>query len=237
MSNTFARDPSPRIQYGGDGSRTTFAFPFPVLASDDLLVFVNDIPATGYAIAGPTDPDGGEITFVEPPAAGTTMTLLRRTEGIRETEFVDGSPFRAAAINAELDRIMLLVQEARDEVGRALRGGPTEGQLDFSLPAGAERANALLGFDSAGRPNRLRTTGAARERRCQRVGVTPSGGTTARALGEHLATLVNVRDFGAVGDGVTDDAAAFRPQSSPRRPAQARSTCPPARPPMCWVQP
>ncbi len=86
MSNTFARDPSPRIQYSGDGSATTFAFPFPVLASDDLLVFVNDIPATGYAIAGLTDPDGGEITFVEPPAAGTTVTLLRRTESIREVD-------------------------------------------------------------------------------------------------------------------------------------------------------
>ena len=40
MSNTF-RDPEPLVQYGGDGSRTSFPFPFPVLASDDLLVFVD----------------------------------------------------------------------------------------------------------------------------------------------------------------------------------------------------
>ena len=40
--------------------------------------------------------------------------------------------------------------------------------------------------------------------------VTASGGTTARVLGEHLAALVNVRDFGAMGDGATDDAAAFQ---------------------------
>ncbi len=126
-----------------------------------------------------------------------------------ETEFVDGSPFRAAAINAELDRIMLLVQETRDEVGRALRGGPTEGQLDFSLPAGAERANALLGFDSAGRPTAFGLAELPESGDASGLVVTPSGGTTARALGEHLATLVNVRDFGAVGDGVTDDAAAF----------------------------
>src|SRR5512132_3545086 len=122
MSNTFARDPSPRIQYSGDGSETTFPFPFPVLASDDLLVFLNDVPATGFTIAGLSDHEGGEVSFLAPPAPGTTVTLLRRTESIRETEFVDGSPFRAAAINAELDRIMLLVQETRDEVGRALRG-------------------------------------------------------------------------------------------------------------------
>jgi Pectate lyase superfamily protein len=209
MSNTFARDPSPRIQYSGDGNQTTFAFPFPVLASDDLLVFVNDTPATGFAIAGLADPEGGEVAFLEPPAAGTAVTLLRRTESIRETEFVDGSPFRAVAVNTELDRIMLLVQETRDEVGRALRGGPTEGQLDFSLPASAERANAVLGFDSAGRPMVFGQAELPESGDASGLLVTPSGGTTARALGEHLAAMVNVRDFGAMGDGVTDDAAAF----------------------------
>ena len=209
MSDTFARDPSPRIQYNGDGSEKTFPFPFPVLADDDLLVFVNDTPATGFAIAGLADPDGGDITFLEAPAAGTTVTLLRRTESVRETEFVDGSPFRAAAINAELDRIMLLVQETRDEVGRALRGGPTEGELDFTLPASAARANAVLGFDSAGRPMAFGQAELPESGDASGVLVTPSGGTTARALGEHLAALVNVRDFGAIGDGVTDDAAAF----------------------------
>lgn len=210
MSNTFTRDPQPRIQYSGDGSRTTFGFPFPVLASDDLLVFVNDMQATGFAIDGLTDPAGGEVTFVDAPAAGTTVTLLRRTEGIRETEFVDGGPFRAAAINAELDRVMLLVQEDREELGRALRGLPAEGELDFCLPPSAERANRLLGFDSAGRPMVFGQAELPSSGDASGLLVTPSGGTTARALGEHLAALVDVRDFGAIGDGVTDDAAAFQ---------------------------
>src|SRR5687768_10603593 len=210
MSNTFTRDPQPRIQYSGDGSRTTFGFPFPVLASDDLLVFVNDMQATGFAIDGLTDPAGGEVTFVDAPAAGSTVTLLRRTEGIRETEFVDGGPFRAAAINAELDRVMLLVQEDREELGRALRGLPVEGELDFCLPPSAERANRLLGFDSAGRPMVFGQAELPSSGDASGLLVTPSDGTTARVLGEHLAALVNVRDFGAIGDGVTDDAAAFQ---------------------------
>ena len=33
MSNTFTRDPRPRIQYAGDGARSSFDLPFPVLAS------------------------------------------------------------------------------------------------------------------------------------------------------------------------------------------------------------
>ena len=219
MSNTFTRDPQPRIRYAGDGARTSFDLPFPVLASDDLLAFVDDQPATGFAIAGLGEPTG-KITFLEPPAAGTTITLLRRTEGIRETEFVDGGPFRAAAINAELDRIMMLIQENREEHNRALRARPFEGDLDFCLPPVAQRANNLLGFDSSGQPmvfgqSELPISGDASGQL-----VTPAGATTARALGEHLAAIVNVRDFGAIGDGVSDDSAAFQAALAA---AQARS--------------
>jgi Pectate lyase superfamily protein len=209
MSNTFTRDPEPLVQYGGDGSRTIFPFPFPVLASDDLLVFVNQSAATGFSITGIGDPDGGEIGFVTPPAPGTTITLLRRTEGIRESAFVDGGPFRAAAINAELDRIMLLIQEDREEHGRALRGHPAESGIDFSLPSTTARANKLLGFDSAGSPVAFSATDLPTGGDASGALVTPNGAITARALGEHLAAVVNVRDFGALGDGITDDSAAF----------------------------
>jgi len=209
MSNTFTRDPRPRVQFAGDGTRTVFPLPFPVLAADDLLAYVDDEAASGFSITGLGQDGGAEVIFAEPPAAGTTITFLRRSESIRETEFVDGTPFRAAAINAELDRIMLLIQEDREEHGRALRGRPMEAGLDFCLPASAERANKMLGFDSSGAPMAFGVTELPDGGDASGLVVTPSGATTARALGEHLAAVVNVRDFGAVGDGVTDDAAAF----------------------------
>ncbi|MGH6943118.1 MAG: glycosyl hydrolase family 28-related protein [Geminicoccaceae bacterium] len=210
MSNIFARDPKARIQYSGDGSRTSFAFPFPILGSDDLLVFLNGAPATGFAISGLGHPDGGDIIFAEPPAAGSSVTLLRRTESIRETAFVDGGPFRASAINAELDRVMMLIQEDRDGLARALRRQPDEGEVDFCLPAVAQRANNLLGFDSAGRPAAFGVTELPTSGDASGLVVTPGGATTARALGEHLSSVANVRDFGAKGDGATDDSAAFQ---------------------------
>ena len=209
MSSTFNRDPQPRVQYLGDGSRTSFAFPFPVLNDDDLLVYANGSPAAGFAIAGLGEETGGQIAFATPPGAGTTITLLRRTEGIRETDFTDGGPFRAAAINAELDRIMMLIQEDREEHGRSLRGLPAEGNLDFCLPPALARANKVLGFDSAGEPFAFGLTEIPDSGDASGLLVTADGATAARALGEHLAGFVNVRDFGAKGDGVSDDSAAF----------------------------
>ncbi|MDX1541477.1 MAG: glycosyl hydrolase family 28-related protein, partial [Geminicoccaceae bacterium] len=210
MSNPFTRDPQPRVQYLADGSRTSFAFPFVVEASDDLLVYVNELPAEGFAVDGLGDPDGGQILYGQPPAAGTTVTLVRRTESIRETEFVDGAPFRAATVNAEFDRLVMLIQEDRDADRRALRIGPAEAEADLCLPPPAERANRLFGFDSAGAPAVFGADQLPASGDVSGALVTASGASTARMLGEHLAAVVDVRDFGAQGDGTTDDAVAFQ---------------------------
>lgn len=64
--------------------------------------------------------------------------------------------------------------------------------------------NAIALFD--GTTGRLLKNGVT----YNNIPVTATGGTVARTLAERFADTVNVLDYGAVGDGVTDDSAAFQ---------------------------
>jgi hypothetical protein len=52
MSNTLTRDPQARAQHSCEGSRIASGLPAPVVASVDLLVGLDDAPATGFAVGG-----------------------------------------------------------------------------------------------------------------------------------------------------------------------------------------
>src|SRR5512139_2608498 len=45
--------------------------------------------------------------------------------------------------------------------------------------------------------------------RISQTSVRATGSTTSRSIGDRFGETLNVKDFGAVGDGVTDDTAAF----------------------------
>ncbi len=210
-------------------------FPFPVLASDDLLVFVNDMPATGFAISGLADPEGGEITFVEPPAAGTSVTLLRRTESVRETEFVDGGPFRAAAINAELDRIMLLDPgESRGTRARPAAVNRPKVIWTSVCRQAAQRANRTARLRQRRAAADLWPNGAALERRRRRTGWSPRTAARSRARSASTwrpwSTFVTSVLWAMVSPTTPPPS---WPPSRWRRRARARSTCRTARPLMC----
>ena len=70
-------------------------------------------------------------------------------------------------------------------------------------------------------------TGTNKKATAQVVGnnlpVVATGSTTSRSLKDRFADTVNVKDFGAVGDGVTDDTAAFNAAIATGKPVYAPS--------------
>jgi hypothetical protein len=196
-------DVAPRVQYVGDGARTDFAFPFPIFDAEDLELRVGAVVLTGgYTVAGAGETEGGTASLAAPPAAGEIVTLRRRMTVERNTDFQDNGLLRARTLNDELDRVVAVLQEQRDEIGSTLRQDPSEVGGQMVLPMRPVRANRLLGFDSNG--------DAVVFPRDSGLMTAPFPGAVPRTAEDKMGERLSARDFGATGNGATDDGPALQ---------------------------
>lgn len=150
-------DSTSRAQYATNGSTDTFTVPFYFLADGDLQVIYTDsdgiestlVLTTDYSVSGAGNASGGSITTVSTYAADGYITILRDVDATQETEFTDGDPLPAASVNAALDKLTMLVQQALEQVSRALVYSPSD-TTGSTLPAAASRANKQVLFDEDG---------------------------------------------------------------------------------------
>lgn len=147
---------TPVISYTGDGTTVAFAFPFPFFDAGDITVYVDEVETgSGYAVAGDVYDGGfqdGTVTFVDPPGEGTTVTLVRRLDIERVTDFPYPSQvLDIQAANTELDRIVAMMQGIGLDSRRAIRVPAAEITVN-ELPGRAARADKVLGFDANGQP-------------------------------------------------------------------------------------
>ena len=202
-------DQPARVQYATDGRQTAFPIPFALAEEGELEVRLDTgvVPAgfTLTGLAGPTP--GATLTFAEPPPAGRILSLRRRLPLARVSDFQQGSALRAATLNREFDHQTGLTRQIADQLTRMVQVAEGDAPVDLTLPVKAARANRVLGFDPSGAlalyptdppppgdPDFLHPAPGARPR-----------GRTAK-----LADQASVKDFGAIGDGVADDTAAFQ---------------------------
>lgn len=194
-------DVAPRVQYVADGVLADFTYPFPIFEDADLEIRVNGAVLVGGAtIAGAGQSDGGVVSFSAPPAAGTEVTLRRRLKVARATDFQDNGILRARSLNDELDYQVAAIQQVADDVAGTVHLPPTE-VGDLVLPARGGRANRVLGFDGSG--------GIAVFDRDTGLLGAPFPGGVPRSVEDKLGERLTARDFGATGDGVTDDGPAL----------------------------
>lgn len=208
MTETHIKIPAidPFVTYVANGIQTVFPYNFPVFSNSDMRVtLAHTILETGYTVSGAGLTEGGTVIFDTAPDTGVIVTLERVLTPARTTDFLQGGDLSARALNNEFDYIMACLQQTNHDQKSMLRFDPQEDGINCDIPAQQTRANKVLGFDGAGQLAMYQTGSSLQAQTFNQTGT----GAITRALTDKARDIVSVKDFGAVGDGVTNDRNAF----------------------------
>lgn len=202
-----------KATYSGNGTTTVFTVPFYFLAAADLQVILRSSAGvetvqtltTQYTVTGAGVPSGGSVTMLTAPPSGTTLTILRNVEATQETDLLPNDRLPAESLETALDKATMLIQQLDEEVGRSLKYPATDAAMSAQLPTSTGRASKFLSFDASGNPVATIGTDATTSTFLQ-----AGAGAVTRSVNDKLREVISVKDFGAVGDGLTDDTAAIQ---------------------------
>lgn len=189
----------------GDGITTVFSFsPLTIFAATDLKVYlvdgVNDADdgilleqgsdAVTYSVSAPTLPGTGSITYPavggSPLPTGKFLRIIAAVPLLQDAGFEHQGGYQPKTVEYLFDKLVVRLKTIYELLNRALlvprSSGFTPTEFLEDLIVGASGLPATI---------------------------TAAGGATSRSLADHFGDILSVKDFGAVGDGVTDDTAAL----------------------------
>ena len=212
------------VTYYGNGVTNTFTFTFPAVSAEDINdYYVNAagvetllLPSQYTLTLNPIAPGaiwsyGGSVSYVynsAPIAIGTSISIVRIVPLTQTTSISNQGNFSPQVIESAMDTLCFELQQVAGVQGRAVQFPVVDpASLNSTLPPALSRANQYLAFDVNG--NVITTSGTTTTPDLTNSHATASGATRSRTLGSHFSDILSVMDFGAVGDGATDDSAAF----------------------------
>lgn len=191
-----------RNQYTAAVSQDTFDFSFPVFVDGDLVVDVDGTPQslnTDYTVTGAGDDMGGTVVFTTPLAGGEIVTIYSDLTIERLTDYQQNGPWSSQDTNDELDKLIIISQENRDRIGRAIRFPMTAEQSSDDLELNLSTfADKYLYINSDGE-------------------LEPAANLTTTTLTQAIiAALLNPQTAHELAELVTPADKTFRPGEDPR---------------------
>lgn len=226
-----------RADYNGDDITNLFVVPFRFLENTHLQVLrtviatnesttlvLDSVGPDGYTVTGAGQPSGGQVHVVTAPAVGERLSILRSVPRTQLTDYIPNDSFPAESHERALDKWTMILQELGEVIDRAVVLSPQTTGVSNQLP-GPEALKLLrwkpdlTGLENADPPEIATVAdGAVVDATVSPIAAIQStklsflqSGTdaVARTVQAKDREWVTPGDRGALGDGVTDDGAAF----------------------------
>ncbi len=180
-----------KVVYLGNGVATSFPFNFKVWDESELLVECTAPDGSSFTAVGFTaklTESGGTIDYSlegEPLPEGYRLVILRDMPFKQEVDLIASTRFDPEVIETALDKATAERQELREKVSRAILTDPWNDNPQELIDQIFEAARVAK--ESALDP------------------LIAAGSTEPRTISDRFGDVVNVKDYGAKGDGITDD--------------------------------
>lgn len=221
-----------RAVYFGNGVTVLFPVPFRFLDNSHVQLLLQGpdpsippvtlVETTNYSLTGARAAAGGAALLVVAPAIGYTLVIQRNVPLTQLIDFKANDPFPEESAENGLDQLTMAMQEAMDVIDRSIHYGPTQIGARAQLPPLVPLAPVVVAADGLGfemgspsgtgdmllRPD-LAAADAAKGSSLVSFAQAGAGAVFRTVRDKLRENVVTPEDFGAVGDGVTNDTAAM----------------------------